>query len=35
MKNDTRVLLSTFLLQIRANKKEHIFDTIISNVTVF
>ena len=31
MKNDAGVLLSSFLLQIRANKKEHFFDTIISS----
>ena len=35
MKNDAGVLLSSFLLQIRANKKEQFFDTIISNDTVF
>ena len=35
MKNDAGVLRSSFLLQIRANKKEQFFDTIISNVTVF
>ena len=27
--------LSSFILQIRANKKEQFFDTITSNVTVF
>ena len=35
MKNDAGVLLSSFLLQMRANKKEQFFDTITSNVTVF
>ena len=35
MKIDAGVLLSSFLLQIHANKKEKNFDTIISNVTVF
>ena len=34
-KNDAGVLLSSFILQIRANKKEQFFDTITSNVTVF
>ena len=35
IKNDAGVLLSSFILQIRANKKEQFFDTITSNVTVF
>ena len=36
MKNDAGVFLSSFLLQIRANKKEQLIDTIIFiNVTVF
>ena len=35
MKNDTGVILSSFLLQIHANKEEQFFDAIISNVTVF
>ena len=33
-KNDAGVLLSSFILQIRANKKEQFY-TISSNVTVF
>ena len=28
IKNDAGVLLSSFILQIRANKKEQFFDTI-------
>ena len=32
IKNDTGVLLSSFILQIRANKKEQFFDTITLNV---
>ena len=35
IKNDAGVLLSSFILQIRANKKEQFFDTFTSNVTVF
>ena len=35
IKHDAGVLLSSFILQIRANKKEQFFDTITSNVTVF
>ena len=35
IKNDAGVLLSNFILQIRANKKEQFFDTNTSNVTVF
>ena len=35
IKNNAGVLLSSFILQIRANKKEQFFDTISSNVTVF
>ena len=35
IKNDAGVLFSSFILQIRANKKEQFFDTITSNVTVF
>ena len=35
MKNDARVLLSSFLLQICANEKEQFFESITSNVTVF
>ena len=33
IKYDAGVLLSSFILQIRANKKEQFFDTITSNVT--
>ena len=35
IQNDAGVLLSNFILQIRANKKKQLFDTITSNVTVF
>ena len=35
MKNDTGVLLSSFILQIRVIKREQFFDNITSNVTVF
>ena len=36
IKHDAGVLLSSFILKIRANKKEQFFfDTITSNVTVF
>ena len=35
IKNDAGVLLSSFILQIRVNKKEQCFATITSNVTVF
>ena len=35
IKNDAGVLLSGFIVQIRANKKEQFFDTNTSNVTIF
>ena len=35
IKNDAWVLLSSFNMQICANKKEQFFDTNTSNVTVF
>ena len=34
IKNHAGVLLSSFILKIRANKKEQFFYTITSNVTV-